>query len=262
MLFDLKGKRKRFVQVTYVALAFLFAIGLIGFGVGGGTGGGGFLDAITGNGGGGGSSSSSDIIKRDERAVKVNPKSESAWLDLLRDQYAAATAGNAYDRNTGQFSEGAAPELTRAAQAWERYLALKPKRPNTGAANTIVQVYATLLRLGTGDPYEQLRRAGQAQEIVAKRQPSAIAYYQLATISYVRGSFTKADAAGAKALKLTPKDQRNTVKSQLDDARKQGLKLKKQAKSAREQATKAAREARKKGQDPFGASPSQPSVAP
>ena len=129
-----------------------------------------------------------------------------------------------------------------------------------GAANIIVQVYATLLRFGKGDPYAQLNRAGQAQEIVAKRQPSPIAFYQLATISYVKGSFGKGDRAGSKALALTPKDQRNTVKSQLDDARKQGLKVKKQAKTAREQATKAARDARKKGQDPFGASPTQPSL--
>jgi tetratricopeptide (TPR) repeat protein len=259
MLFDLKGKRKRLVQVTYVGLAFLFAIGLVGFGVGGGTNGG-FLDAITGNGGGGGSSSSSDVLKRYERAVQVHPKSESAWLDLLRAEYAAATAGNDYDRNTGQFSEGAAPSLSRAAQAWEKYLALKPKRPDIGAANIIVQVYATLLRLGKGSPFDELKRAGEAQEIVAKRQPSAIAFYQLANISYVSGNFDKADRAGKKALALTPKDQRNTVKSQLDEARKQGLKLKKEAKSAREQATKAARDARKKGQDPFGASPVQPST--
>ena len=40
MLFDLKGKRKRFVQVTYVVLAVLFAVGLIGFGIGGGVSGG------------------------------------------------------------------------------------------------------------------------------------------------------------------------------------------------------------------------------
>src|SRR5207245_936966 len=40
MLFDLKGKRRRTVQVTYVGLAFLMAAGLIGAGIGCGTSGG------------------------------------------------------------------------------------------------------------------------------------------------------------------------------------------------------------------------------
>ena len=35
MLFDLKGKRKRLVQVVYLGLAILFGGGLVLFGVGG-----------------------------------------------------------------------------------------------------------------------------------------------------------------------------------------------------------------------------------
>src|SRR5947199_98004 len=40
MLFDLKGKRRRTVQITYVGLAFLMAAGLVGAGIGSGTSGG------------------------------------------------------------------------------------------------------------------------------------------------------------------------------------------------------------------------------
>ena len=51
MLFDLKGKRKRLVQVVYVGLAILFGGGLVLFGVGGNVSGG-LIDAFSGGGGG------------------------------------------------------------------------------------------------------------------------------------------------------------------------------------------------------------------
>ena len=50
MLFDLKGKRKRLIQVAYVILAILFGGGLVLFGVGGNVRGG-LLDAFSGSGG-------------------------------------------------------------------------------------------------------------------------------------------------------------------------------------------------------------------
>ena len=49
MLFDLKGKRKRLVQVVYVMLAILFGGGLVLFGVGGNVSGG-LIDAFKGTG--------------------------------------------------------------------------------------------------------------------------------------------------------------------------------------------------------------------
>src|SRR3954465_1265706 len=49
MLFDLKGKRRRFVQATYLSLAVLMGGGLVLFGIGGGTNGG-LLDTIRGKG--------------------------------------------------------------------------------------------------------------------------------------------------------------------------------------------------------------------
>jgi hypothetical protein len=51
MLFDVKGKRKRMIQVVYVILAILFGGSLVLFGTGSGVQGG-LLDAFTGGGGG------------------------------------------------------------------------------------------------------------------------------------------------------------------------------------------------------------------
>jgi hypothetical protein len=120
----------------------------------------------------------------------------------------------------------------------------------------MVQVYATLLRFGaTSEPLDAFNQAARAQEIFAKAQPSPIAYFNLAAILYQIGKIGKGDAAGDKALSRTPKDQRNTVKAQLADARKEGIKLKRQTKKAAKQATEAAKKASGSGKDPFGASP-------
>jgi tetratricopeptide (TPR) repeat protein len=257
MLFDLKGRRKRFIQVTYLILAILFGGGLVLFGVGSGVQGG-LVDAITGNNSSGSSNAFDDDVERAERATNANPKNEKAWLALARARYNAAISSDDYDREVGQFEEGAVDDLRKTTQAWERYLEQNPKRPDAGTAALMVQAYATLVRFSSPEAALDLfERAAEAQAVVAKIRPSPIAYFQLAAIQYAIGKIGAGDKAADEAIRLTPKDQRNTVRAQLDDARKDGLKAKKQLKKAKEQAAKAAREARKNGQDPFGAAPGQ-----
>jgi tetratricopeptide (TPR) repeat protein len=259
MLFDLKGRRKRLIQVTYVALALLFGIGLIGFGVGGGTGGGGLFDALGGGSGGGGDPSGvyRDQVKRYETSLRVNPKNDRALSALVLAQLNLARSGKGYDPQTGQFSDNARKDLMAAAHSWERYLTLKPRKPNPALASAMVQAYAALLKFGTGPALDQFNRAAQAQEILAKARPSSITYFTLAAINYQVGRIVKGDRAADSALEHTPKDQRNVVKAQIDEARKQGLKAKKQVKQAKKQAETAAKKARSSGQDPFGAAPGQ-----
>jgi tetratricopeptide (TPR) repeat protein len=257
MLFDLKGRRKRFIQVTYLILAILFGGGLVLFGVGSDVQGG-LVDAITGNSSSGGNDAFEKDAERAERATQANPKNERAWLALARARYNFAISSDDYDREVGQFEEGAVKTLRLSTQAWERYLDLKPKKPDGGTAGLMVQAYATLIRFGS--PAEALslfEDAAAAQRVVATSRPSPIAYFQLAAIQYAIGKIDQGDAAAKKAIELTPKDQRNTVRAQLDDARKDGIKAKRQLKKADEQAAKAAREARKQGQDPFGTTPGQ-----
>src|SRR5258707_7628694 len=94
MLFDLQGKRRRVVQATYLLLAILLGGGLVLFGVGSGSAGGGLFDAITGNGSSNGGSVNSTVnnrIKRDEKALVVNPKNTAALEDLVRSHYQLAT---------------------------------------------------------------------------------------------------------------------------------------------------------------------------
>ena len=258
MLFDLKGKRKRTVQVTYVILAVLFGGGLILFGVGSNVQGG-LLDAIKGNGGGhAGSAFAKDEVKRYQRVLRADPKNKRGWAGLAKSQYTFATSSDAFDTNTGQFSKGALPALNKATAAWDKYLALKPRKPDPGVATFMVQAYATQLRFGSGGaPIDIFNKAANAQEIIAKARPSPIAYFNLAAILFQVGKIDKGNKAGTKAVALTPKDQRNNVQSQLNDARKQGLKLKGQLKKAEKQAAAAAKHARQSGQDPFGTPPGQ-----
>jgi hypothetical protein len=255
MLFDLKGRRKRFIQVSYVILAVLFGVGLVGFGIGGATSGG-LFDAIGGGGGGGSSDTFEKQVEKLERSVAAQPKNEKAWAALARAEYQVATTGDNYDSQTGAFEEGALRELRRSARAWERYLKLEPKKPDAAVAAIVVRVYQSLLSLGGGvDALEAVRQAARAQEIVAKAQQGPNGYFVLAQIHYVIGRIGAGDRAADEAISRTPKDQRNTVRAQIEEIRKEGLKIKRQTRKADEQAAEAAKEASKSGQDPFGVAP-------
>ncbi len=264
MLFDLKGKRKNLVKVTYLFLAILFGGGLVLFGVGSNNVQGGLLDAITGNGGGGTNTSAfENQVAKAQRATRVTPKDDRAWLGLARAEYNLAVSGDNFDRTTGQFKQGAVKDLQNAAAAWERYLQLDPRRPDSGTATLMVQAYSNLIRFEPGSSaLDRFEQAAKTQRIIALSRPSPIAYYQLAAIYYAIGRIAPGDRASTKAIKLTPKDQRNTVSAQLEDARKGGLKTKKALKKENAQAAKAAKDARKAGKDPFGAQPGQTQPAP
>src|SRR5947207_7689111 len=89
MLFDLRGKRRRAVQVTYLSLALLMGAGLVFFGIGGSVSGG-LLDAFKGGGGGGGNSAIEKRIDRDKKRAAAG--SEAALKELVRDYYQLASA--------------------------------------------------------------------------------------------------------------------------------------------------------------------------
>jgi tetratricopeptide (TPR) repeat protein len=259
MLFDLKGKRKRLVQVTYVILAILFGGSLVLFGIGSDAPGG-LVDAITGNNPGGGGDPTGtfgDQVEKAEKRVRLRPKDPEAWAALSQAEFNLARARDDYDQESGQFSEGAADTLEKATRAWERHLALKPDKPNATVALTMVQAYGSLLRFGRGSPLDTFEKAAEAQEIFADARPSPNSYFSLAAIRYQIGKIAQGDRAADEAIRRTPKDQRNVVRSQLEEVRKEGLKAKKEVKESERQAAKAAREARKAGQDPFGTPPGQ-----
>src|SRR3954463_9676789 len=117
MLFDLRGRRRRAVQVTYLMLALLMGGGLVLFGIGGDVSGG-LLDAFKGGGGSSGNKVVEDRIDRNKK--KAAAGSEVALKELVRDYYQLATSKTS-SSSTG-FPDSAKGDLANSGRYWKRYL--------------------------------------------------------------------------------------------------------------------------------------------
>lgn len=223
MLFELGGKRKRLIQVIYVLLAFLMAIALVGFGIGGGTQGG-IFDAL-GLGGDGSSTPQYDAqIQRAEDALQADPKDEKALIQLARTHFLAgqsATEQDAQGRIT--FTEETLAQYRDATDAWERYLKTKPKQPDDGVASLMLQAYTALAGTDPARVQQDIEGAFEASRIVAEARPSFGSYLQLATYAYYAGENEAGDEATKNALKEAPDPtSKNQVKQQVKRAKAQG----------------------------------------
>jgi hypothetical protein len=207
MLFDLRGKRRRAVQATYLTLALLMGGGLVLFGIGGDVSGG-LFDAFSDR----SSSSNSlveDRIEENEDKVEANPKDKAALQALVRDWY--QLANDEADPNTRQYTEEGLERLAEADVAWQGYLQAV-KKPEPSLASLMMQVYGPT---ALNEPAD----AAEAAEIVATADPNAQAYLQLVQYAALAGQDRKADLAGKKAIELAPKDQRSTVKTLVEQAK-------------------------------------------
>jgi tetratricopeptide (TPR) repeat protein len=214
MLFDLKGRRRRVVQGTYLMLAVLMGGGLVLFGIGGGGLNGGLLDAFKG--GGGSSNGNSQLEKQIETAQKrlaVNPQDQAALTQIIRGNY--QLAGLNVDTNTGTYTSEGKKDLQKAATAWDRYLGTNPAKPDATLANFMFQAYS---QAGLNQP----AKAEKAAEIVARQQNSSAAYLQVVQYASLAGDTRTADLAAQKALDLAPKGQRSSVQKLLKQARAAG----------------------------------------
>jgi hypothetical protein len=218
VLFDLRSSgRRRTIKVIYLTLAFLMGGGLILFGIGGGTSlNGGLFDAFSGNNNGGGSVD--DRFQKQETAlvakVRANPQDAAAYAQLARVRFQLAGSGDQYNPDTNQYTTQGKAELRQAASAWQQHLKLAGEKPDPRVATSMVNAYVAL-----GD----LNNAVAAQEIVAEDRNAAGQYSTLAILAWQAGQTRKGDLAKDKAVELTPKDQRETVKGQLEQAKQEAL---------------------------------------
>ena len=216
MLFDLRGSgRRRTVKIVYITLAFLMGGGLVLFGIGGGGGiSGGLVDAITERSGGG--DDGSDRFRKAETEAlaqtKTNPQDAPAWAALARARFQLAGAGENFDVEKGTFTNKGRAKLQSAGDAWEKYLALEPKKPDDRVASLMVQAFGAL---------NQPAKAAAAQEVITDARPTASTYTQLAVFAYQAGQTRKGDLAKDKALELTDPDMREALKGQLESAKQQ-----------------------------------------
>lgn len=213
MLFDLQSRgRKTVVKVVYVTLAILLGGGLVLFGVGTGTGGG-LIDAFTGSG-----TETRDQLeaaeKRAERRVRRAPTDPAAWAELARTRYLSAGQGDNFNEAEQAFTEAGLGKLNEAAQAWERYLALEPRRFDANVARLMAQAY------GPG-ALDRPADAATALEIVTEEDPSAAAFSQLAQFAWLAGQDRKGNLAAQRAVQLAPESQKRSLRSQLERARRE-----------------------------------------
>jgi hypothetical protein len=212
MLFDLRGTgRRRIVKTVYISLALLMGGSTVAFGTGSDVGGG-LVDALTGSGARGDDGSQRLRDRADETSAQltVHPKDAQAWALLARTRVQLAGAADGIDASTGAYTAQGKRELRHAADAWNRHLALAPADPDARTAALMVQAHLAL-----GQPAD----ATAAQDVVTQARPSAATFAQLATYAYAAGQTRKAELARAKALELTPKDLRETLRGQLDQAK-------------------------------------------
>jgi hypothetical protein len=213
MLFDLRGRgRRRTVQTIYVGLALLMGGGLVLFGIGGNTSGG-LFDAFNGGGGGSGGDLVAKHVKEAEKRVEAHPQDAPAWAQLAHQRFAKATT-DGYDQATSSYTAKGLQDLRGAQAAWRRYLALKPAKPDAGVAQEMVQALGPAGLNANAD-------AVRAMEIVlAQRPESSGLYVQYASLAYAAGQVRKGDLAAGKAVDLAPKEQRASLKQNLEAAKK------------------------------------------
>jgi len=218
MLFDLRGSgRRTTVKAVYLTLALLMGGGLVLFGIGGDVSGG-LVDALTEN-NGGNSSSDSTFRKRADaavRAAQANPQDAAAWAEAARTRYQYASAGDFLDRSTGQFTAEGKAQLEQAAAAWQKHLELAKNKPDDRVATLMVQAYS---QVGLNEP----EKAVQAQEIITEVRPKDSTFATLAVLAYQAGQTRKGDLAKNEALSLSDKADRETLKSELEQAKQQAL---------------------------------------
>jgi hypothetical protein len=213
MLFDLRGRRRRVVQATYLMLALLLGGGLVLFGIGGDVSGG-LLNAFdsSGGGGGGGNDALEERIDRQEQRLQANPANVALLQSLVRDNYQLATSQQPSGATT--FPEDARGDLQRAASYWQRYLEAESEKPNATTATYALRVYEP-------GALNQPKEATRAASIIAEAQNDPNAYLQLVAYAALAKDKRTADLAAQKAVDLAPKNQRNQVKQQAEALQQQ-----------------------------------------
>jgi hypothetical protein len=211
MLFDLRGRRRRAVQATYLMLALLMGGGLVLFGIGGDVSGG-LVDAFKG--GGGGSSADSaleDRVDRQEERLATNPQNEAVLQNLIRDYYSLATG----QRESGAvgFPEDAKDELRKAGAYWQRYVETVDGEPNADSARYALQVYDV-------SALNRPKEAQKAAAIIAQDANDVASYLRLVSYAALAGDTRTADLAAEKAVDLAPKAQRKQVQKQAEALKK------------------------------------------
>ncbi len=239
MLFDIRGRRKRFIQVIYVFLALLLGGSLVFFGIGGDAPGG-LGDALglsdNSAGGGGGDQFDSDI-EQAENALAANPENPEALAALARYQYLKGQQQLEIDADTGGqvLTEDSINSFDASVDAWERYLEANKGKADPAIATLVLQAYGNLA-FARNDPVliqRTLEGAVTTAEVIADQRPSPNSYLQLANAAYFAGDTKLGDEASKEALKEVDEASKQQLETQLDSAKRQGKIVQRQLSGAK-----------------------------
>lgn len=206
MLFDLRGRRRRAVQGTYLMLALLMGGGLVFFGVGSDVSGG-LFDVFGDRSGGDGSGQLEQRIERNAKRLAARPGNEVLLKELVRDNY--ALAGQQVESGAQGFPKESRDELQQAATYWERYVKAETGTPDPSLANVALQVYDV-------GALNKPKQAQGAASIIAEADQSPEAYLRLVSYAALAKDTRTANLAAQKAVDLAPKGQKKQVKQQAD----------------------------------------------
>jgi hypothetical protein len=215
MLFDLRSAgRKRTVKSVYLGLALLMFVGFVGFSVGSSGLNGGIVDAITGSKSNNGANNAQKRLEANvtsaARRTQTAPSDPAAWVALVQARLRLSTVGDNFDpaakSGSGDYTAAGKRQLSAAGTAWDKYLALKPAKPDEGLARQMVQIYLAL---------SQPAKAVAVQQIVTEVDPTQQTFQNLAILAYQAGNTRTGDLASGKAVDLAPQKDKKTVKQQL-----------------------------------------------
>ena len=207
MLFDLRGRRRRAVQATYLVLAVLMGGGLVLFGIGGDVSGG-LFDAFSDRSGGGTANEQlEERIDREEERLAANPSSEATLKALVRDYH--ALAGAQLPTGALEYPDDARDELSQAGEYWQRYLQVEDGDPDASLARLALTLYD---QGALNEPKE----AAAAMRIVAEDANDYESYLGLVQRAAAAGDKRTANLAAEKAVQLAPKKEKKQVKKQAE----------------------------------------------
>ncbi len=248
MLFDIRGRRRHVIRVVYAVLALLMGASLflvVGpFSI---------ADLI----GTGGTTSASKVLdeqaERIEGRLRLEPDNEALLVSLARTRIAAGNSLTETNPQTGAqvlTTEGQ-EEMSRAAEAWSRYLELTDS-PSPSSALLVAGAYFSVAESSTNfeEVGESIDGAAAAQRIAAEARPNLGTLSTLAIYEYYAGNFAAGDKAAKRATNLTStKAEAKEVREQMSEFRQQGVSFKRQ----KQQIEKAEGERGKESlQNPFG----------
>jgi hypothetical protein len=200
MLFDLRGKRRRAVQVTYLILAILMGGGLVLFGIGGS--GGNIFDAFDSSSGDSGNEQLEKRIDNLEKKLQASPQDTAILASLVKANYQVAVSKTPSGQT--RIPEEGKPDLAKAGQYWERYVAATNGEPRRELAQYALNIYSS-------DGLNQPDKAKEAVRVLAADANNAQTYLLLVQYAAQAGDTRTAKLAAQKAVDLAPKDQRKQV---------------------------------------------------